>query len=210
VARLRGRKAQAVAEMAIFGSLILLVFGAMLSYLQRGNDQQHVEMEAFRQALKAARTPPSHPDEGASAQYTLIETRKHVDLSGNFRKGSTQTFSASSSVFWAVPVGEPQNVVVYRINDDEIRGGSELALGGGGGTDFADNSVFHEQYEKQETPSAITTTRTSQLQETVTTNIDGVGQVKQGAYLGSDGQYHYSKDHVGTVINRGRKWQTEF
>lgn len=55
---------------------------------------------------------------------TLIENRRHADLSGDYKKGSAQTLSASSNVFWAVPPltegAEVPNLIAYRINQDEI------------------------------------------------------------------------------------------
>ena len=47
-------RGQAVAELAIFGSLILLVFSIILMYGQRLETQQQVKMEAFRKALQKA------------------------------------------------------------------------------------------------------------------------------------------------------------
>ena len=120
-------KGQAVAEMAIFGSLILFVFGILLSYLQRQNDQQYVQMQGFRRALKQACIyidPGSDEGQGAKVQMTLIENRRHADLSGDFRKGSSQALSSSATVFWAIPPleegAEVPNLIAYRINQDEI------------------------------------------------------------------------------------------
>jgi len=122
---LKKKKGQAVTEMAIFGSLIILLFGALLSHMQRSNDQHYSQMEAFRRALEKSCTYLGNDTDGAGAsvQYTVIENRKHADLSGNFRKGTTQTVSGSSNVFWAVPKleegSEAQSLIVYKVNEQE-------------------------------------------------------------------------------------------
>ncbi|MCU0666744.1 MAG: hypothetical protein MUF05_06595 [Candidatus Omnitrophica bacterium] len=115
-------KGQAVIELAIFGGLILFLFGMLISYMQRLNDQQYTKMEAFRRALQKGCTYIGSESEGAGAsvQYTLLQNRRNADFS-SFKKGSPQTVSGSANVFWAVPkVGEqPENTMTYRINEDE-------------------------------------------------------------------------------------------
>lgn len=131
------KKGQTVLELGIFGSIILLVFGVMLSYIQRENDQQYVQMEAFRRALQKAnmgavgleqtfridsiedigqliqdlfKNPFDmlFPGKGAAVQYTVVQNRRYVDTGNDFQKRSPQMLSASSSVYWAVPyVGKP-------------------------------------------------------------------------------------------------------
>lgn len=177
-------KAQAVVELAIFGSLILLVFGVLLSFMQRFNDQQYVQMEAFRRALEKGCTYLGETSEGAGAsvQYTLLTDRRHVDLSGGFRKGSSATLSASSNVFWAVPkVGaQSESLIVYRINEDErARNYRDFVSKEQDDNwsfrteDMITNSDldFTETITKQETPQAITNTKNSTLQETRTITI---------------------------------------
>lgn len=181
-------KAQAMAEMAIFGSLILFIFGTFLSHLQRFNDQQYVDMEAFRRALEKATTYQGQDSEGAGAsvQYSFIENRKHTELQGGFRKGNTQTLSASSNVFWAVPkVGRnAENLIVYRINQDEVSrnfrnfvpkehdrtddGGEERQRYWEfepGDMSTETEVHFDEREEKQEDPQGITNRVTSDLRE---------------------------------------------
>lgn len=130
---IKNKKAQAVAETALFGSIILFIFGVLLSQLQRLNDQQYVQMSAFRRALERANSGLDRgvnstnstilPEDGAGAsvQYSLTENRKYTELQGGYRKGNTQALSASSSVFWAVPkVGEQsESLMVYKVNEDE-------------------------------------------------------------------------------------------
>ena len=192
--RIFNRKGQAVAEMAIFGSLVLLLFGSLLSYGQRYNDQQYVQMEAFRRALKKANDGlgTEGSGAGASARYQLIENRRHADLSGNFRKGSAQSFSSSSNVFWAVPsMGQRAgNLNVYKINEDEkqvnyrdyvpeeqdeTRSFQTEELSTNSDLSFRETVIKDETPPKiinnEEIPAKITNSNVSQLQETIITTI---------------------------------------
>lgn len=238
--RIHNQRGQAAAEMALFGSLLLLIFGSLLAYLQRANDQQYVQMQAFRQALYRGCTYSAGEGAGGSAQYTVIENRRQSDLSGGFRKGSAQTFSGSANVYWAVPEvgGQAEGVNVYKINEDEIEVDYAGLAPEGEGLAFQSEDLvttsstsFNETTTKEETPQGITNTSVSGLQETITTTLpytirqtDAEGNpengavvsegavlsVTQGLYLDSDGQYKYSSQAVGNVVERGKKWETGF
>lgn len=122
---MRNRRGQAVVEMALFGSLIFLIFGTLLSQLQRANDQQYAQMECFRRALQKANNGLGQTSEGAGAsvKFQLRQNRIHADLSPNFKKGASQALSALSNVFWAVPPlrrgAESANLIAFRFNEDE-------------------------------------------------------------------------------------------
>ncbi|MBU1998272.1 MAG: hypothetical protein ABIG46_00715 [Candidatus Omnitrophota bacterium] len=115
---------QAILELSIFGSLIIFILGILLSFMQQMNDQQYTRMEAFRRALYQACTNNlGGTGAGSSVQYVLMQNRRHADSSNNFRKGSPQTFSASSSVSWAVPEisqeGEAARLTVVNVDGEE-------------------------------------------------------------------------------------------
>lgn len=241
---LYNKKGQAVVEMALFGSLIIVIFATVIAYIQRSNDQQYVQMEAFRRGLQKANTYQGAESEGAGAsvQYTMLENRKHVDLSGSFRKGSSQALGASSNVFWAVPkIGsQPENLIVYKVNADEkqVKYSDFVSEDDSKARSFqvedtiSDSSIsFSETDTKLESPQAITNIRVSELQDTITTTIPYTirendddsdsdndvileeGEfwtVTQGLYRDTGGQYKYSEEAVGTVVERGSGWETQF
>ena len=217
--RYANKRGQAIVEMAIFGSLILLLFGVLLSHLQRLNDQQYVQMEAFRRALLKGCTYQGKDTDGAGAsvQLTSLQNRRLIDLSGNFKKGSPATVSGGSSVFWAVPKAgsQPENMIIYRVNDDESPDLSSKQNERVEGINYGSDTVFDETMVKQESPQDIATQRASQLTDTVTTtlvNKDGntVWEVTQGAYKDSSGQIKYSSQAVGAQIDNSRTWRTDF
>ena len=228
---MKNKKGQTVVELAIFGGIILFVFGMLLSYLQRMNNQQYVQMEVFRRALQKACTyqGPDVDGAGASVQLTMIANLRDVDLYDNFRKGSQESTRASASVFWAVPkVGsQPKNLIIYRVNEDES---PDLAAGGDK-TEVDDiqtrtNTTFTETIQKNETPQEITNIRTSRLGDTIITTLvdkDGnpikVGDKEQTftqrLYLDKtgEGQYQYkysTKVAQGYQVERSKTWTTEF
>lgn len=180
------KKGQTLIELAIFGSLILFVFGALLSYMQRLNDQQYIEMGTFRRALEKACTYQGEISEGAGAsvQYTQLENRRNVDLASGFKKGSTSSTGYSSSVFWAVPKleqgSEPESLIIYRVNEDERQRNYRDFVPKEHENDwafriedasFASNVDFSETITKEETPAVITNTKSSRLNETISTTI---------------------------------------
>lgn len=119
------KKGQAVAEMAIFGTLILLIFGVLLSFIQQLNDRQYVQMEAFRRALEKANSyiGPADDGAGASVQYTLAQNRHQMNLSGGYKQGSNVTQTGSANVYWAIPKSakgsSADSLLIFRINEDE-------------------------------------------------------------------------------------------
>jgi hypothetical protein len=171
---------QAVLEMAIFGSLILFIFGVLISQLQRLNDQQYVQMEAFRRALyQACRNNTGGSGAGSSVQYSLIQNRRYADTSNNFRKGATQILSAGASLSWAVPEikkdTEAAHLIIVNVNGDEKifsyrdyiskdndrydKDGNERTTHKVftiGNTNFWSNLYFQETSKKKETPTQIT------------------------------------------------------
>ncbi len=215
--RYANKRGQAIVEMAIFGSFILFLFGILLSNLQRLNDQQYVQMETFRRALLKGCTYQGKQDDGAGAsvQLTSLQNRRQIDLSGNFKKGSPTTLNAGSSVFWAVPKtgSQPDNNIIYRVNDDESPNLPKDARVEG--INSGSDTVFNETMVKQESPQDITTQRASQLTDTITTTLvdkngNTIWGVTQGAYKDSDGQIKYSSQAAGTQIDNSRTWGTGF
>jgi hypothetical protein len=195
------QKGQTVAEFAIFGSILLIVFGVLLSFVQRLCDQQYVEMETFRRALNQACSNAGSV--GASVQYTLLEDRHHADLSGNFFKGSPTTLSSSANVFWAVPNVEATkspSLITFRINDDEItKDYTEYVPDTHDGVDdkgekngevewyfqtedmsTSSDSVFQETSQKKEDPASISNIRKSSLSESRSIRIPYTVRIKQG------------------------------
>ncbi|MFH0763271.1 MAG: hypothetical protein V1925_05230 [Candidatus Omnitrophota bacterium] len=239
-------KGQALIELAVFGSIILIVFGILLSFIQQFNNQQYAAMETFRRALEKANTYQGKTSEGAGAsvQFIMSQNRRQADLSGGFRKGASTSVGSSANIFWAVPkVGNnPESLVVMRINEDQKVAryrdyvsdkDDEKKSFRTEDMETTSESSFNEAVSKQESPTAIATTKSSRAKDTLHTIIpytirkkeaeddydDSNDQIlqegtfwdlTQGLYLDTDGQYKYRSDKVDTEVERVKTWETEF
>jgi hypothetical protein len=88
------QKAQALSEMALFGSIILLCFYYLLTYLQRVDRQQYLLQESFRSALKKASAP-----ENGSVAYNTFSNRRQVSIYSPLI-GERSQLSGSGQVYW--------------------------------------------------------------------------------------------------------------
>ncbi len=199
--RYANKKGQAILELSLFSVIILIVLGSLLGFIQQMNDQQYVQMEAFRRALQKGGGSMStlfQGGAGAAVNMTIVQHRRNIDLNF-FKKGQLSPVSASSSILWSIPeIGgaKPKNLVVYRINEDEpilptVIGDfvSQIDLPTIDLPIFGEHSVtvgvadiktlidpgnptrFSEQTNKQESPSGIINTKTSTLKDTIRTSF---------------------------------------
>ncbi|MCP4652939.1 MAG: hypothetical protein GY858_06095 [Candidatus Omnitrophica bacterium] len=86
-------RAQAIAELAIMGSLIMVAFSMILSYGHRLDRIQNLKMKTFREALRKAYYKNS------TVNVTKRVDSRSVDLF-NFGKGQPSTAQASAAVMW--------------------------------------------------------------------------------------------------------------
>jgi len=112
---MRSKKAQAVLEIGLLGSLILIVFSLLIGYIQRLNDDQYVLMNNFRSALKKAH------DDNSVVSYTTLEDRRHIDTNSPLQ-GKRASLSSSNYIHWAVPAvgSKPNRGFYYKINEEEL------------------------------------------------------------------------------------------
>lgn len=223
------KKGQTVAEMALFGSLILLVFGTLLSYIQSQNDQEYATMEAFRRALHLACTYSSNDGAegaGASAQFTVIDHRRNADVYS--RKTTSQMASGGASVYWAVPEVkedvDPPSRIVYRINGQEhnfnyrdfVPQDTEDADGDEkdeytfepGNIDSTSSLIVVDNLTKQEDTAGITNTRNYNVNETVTVTIPYEVKNEHTEAVTSSGTLLSTSQNLSE--SGGHSWRTDF
>lgn len=187
--KMADKKGQAIVEIAIFGSIILFVFGVLLAYLQQFNDQQYIQMENFRLSLERACNYKITSGAGASVQTVSLQNRHHSDLSSGFKKGGDRSFSASSSVLWSIPAAGTQgkSAMFYKINEDTTEIDYRDFIGKGEEKDYSlrseqlqtdSDTTFSERLEKTEDLQNITTKRNSSLSESITTTVPYTIRVK--------------------------------
>lgn len=118
------KRGQAAAEIAVFGSLIILVVGALLSYTRTIREQQLLEQQVFRQALKDAYEHKFNvtdvkgdvvKDYGATVSYSKTLDKQAELLFEPNRRG----YSASYTTFWS-GAEDPPALNQMRVNQDNV------------------------------------------------------------------------------------------
>jgi hypothetical protein len=109
------RRAQAVTELAIFGSLLIMGFAVLMSYAQTLKEQQIAEMSAFRKAESKAYNANGY------VSYQVMKDKRFVSPGADFGDKQRSTISGSGSVFWANVNDDGGKQYSYiKLNEDEI------------------------------------------------------------------------------------------
>jgi len=190
-------KAQATTELAIFGSLILVCFAILISYGQSLQEQQILQQQTFRKALKKAY------DENAFVSYNVVKNPRTVNLFGKYGEGGRSSVNAGASVSWCL--GESAEKSYYQINEDtvEIPEGSEVW-----DIETEAGTSFKGQETRSEDTGGITSAKSANVGDTITTRlkIKGGSDIVITQGLDSDGKYRQSA--VGTQLAKERTWVT--
>jgi len=200
------KKSQAILEMGLFGSILLMVVVSMLMYSQKLSDQEYITMSTFREAL-------SH---GFGGQITLnkVEHRRHA-AGDFFHKGSRTVLSSSAYVYWGVPtiVDTPKDGGGY--NDDieqvsssnlyDINGKIVNAPGDSSPVkfDYAENNS--QTYSKNEDNSDIVNDYKLDIGDTINVRVGSVSFTQNLTREG--GKYCY-REGAPTSLQRESRWDT--
>lgn len=92
---LRNQKAQAILELAVLGSLIILAFSIAISYSEKGNREQSYMQQTFRSALKEAKRINN------SASWQAMDFRRMPNVANPMELGELKQFSSSNKVLWS-------------------------------------------------------------------------------------------------------------
>ncbi len=88
---------QSLLELAVFGSIMIMLLGVLINYGLRYNYQQQVAQQTYRKALKGAADSPKD-GKPMSVMYVLTRDKHIPDPSQLFGLGSIMPISASASV----------------------------------------------------------------------------------------------------------------
>ena len=181
----RGKKAQALVELAVLGSLVIMVFSYIIIYSENLNRQQAVNMQTFRTAL-------SNAGGGGSASYTNLVHRRMANVLNPYQLGEMNTLSSSASVLWGVAGGSSDIVTV----DGTI--GTPSSSTGSITETTTTNANSTTGFARTQSPGGpVVTTRTMAATDTVSETGYGVTST-----LGAHGKYS------GGGINRSHTWST--
>lgn len=215
-AGIRSTKGQAVTEMAIFGSVIFLCFGVLLSYAHNFTEQQALQQQSFRMALQ-------HYEDNGFISYNIIKHYNMPNLGGAFRQGERGSVSAGNSVSWYI--GESESRSFYQVNEDvepinrhkkdDMDTPDEVW-----NIETASQTVYSANELKQEDTEKIRTTRSSSNKDDVTTRLKIRYQDDDDEYhsgidvvfhqrLNEDGGYSREALDADVEVEKKRSWETQ-
>ena len=188
---LRNRKAQAVLELAILGSLIITAFAILISYSEKYNREQSYMQQTFRAALKKAQNINN------SANWATVDFRRMPNVTNPMEIGALQQFSSSNNVLWSdgkkLAGKETEPKSYFQLNRTSI-----VQIPASAGlynttevisTDYVSNLNSGTDFNKTES-SNITTNKSLSATDTITGSSDvGGTTVSLGSSLGPGGKY---------------------
>jgi uncharacterized protein (UPF0333 family) len=202
---LRNRRGQAILELAILGSIVILAFSYAIKYSERYNREQSYMQQTFRAALKKAKSINN------SASWSAIDFRRMSNVTNPMELGELQQFSSSSNVLWSDGKSDESGDATEAESWFELNRNKQTQLASGGvlyNTTVTSNSSFKSDaagtttFTKKETGGNITTSKQLTASDSITGSADmGGSSVDLGGSLGSGGRY------VGGGVTRYRSMQ---
>ncbi|MDD5130707.1 MAG: hypothetical protein PHS66_06665 [Candidatus Omnitrophica bacterium] len=203
---LNSRKAQAILELAVLGSIVIMAFSIAITRSERANRQQSYMQQAFRAALKAAKTINS------SAQWQTMDFRRMPNVTNPMELGELQQFSGGNNVLWSdgkkdATQAEPEAKGWFQLNHGspiEIPVNSEGLYNTTvtSSTSYSSNAHGTTSFDKKENNGSISTRKSLVATDNMSGSADISGtSVDLGSSLGAHGKY------TGGGINRSRDMQ---
>ncbi len=186
----RARKAQALTELTILGTLIIVAFAFLINYSERLNREQSYLQQTFRAALKEARGA------GISASYTKVAFRRLPNVASPMELGQMQNYSSNASVLWSNGTSEANPVSKYQLNEDAAIGIPYSDEPAAGTVETSTNTFINDTnsivtFTKTEGSGAISTVKTLHAEDQLTANVNiGGTDYSFTHYLGADGKYY--------------------
>ncbi|MBP7087751.1 MAG: hypothetical protein KBB01_00485 [Candidatus Omnitrophica bacterium] len=207
------KRAQGLVEAGLFGVVILIAFGFLVTFIQKMNSEQYTLMENFRRSLKK-----SH-DRNVILSHDSINDSRKADVEVPLR-GEKILRSASGYVHWAVPLitkytkvestdqwrfgatggtldiytdeeNDPERKFIYEINDQ-----GDVVLDPDAdvtGVDREYATAVSESLNLTEDPANISSTRGSAVAEEMTYYIKGATTVEQSRSSGKARSFSVNK-----------------
>ncbi|MBL7081308.1 MAG: hypothetical protein ISS44_01905 [Candidatus Omnitrophica bacterium] len=194
---LKNKSGQATTELAIFGSLILICLAVLISYSQNLQEQQILQQQVFRKALKKAY------NDNAFVSYNIIKNPRTVSPFSRFGEGGRGSTSAGASVSWCLGEGEEKSY--YQVNEDVLEIPSDSKIWD---IETEATTSYQAKETRFEDEVKISSIKKAALTDTITTRL----KVEEGSDivitqgLDSDGRYRQSA--VGRETTEERIWTT--
>ncbi len=204
------QRGQAILELAVFGSFLIMLLGILLNYGLRYEAQQQVMQQAFRKALVSA-VKSMDRDTPISSTQVVVNGKYVPDPSNAFAAGSVMPFSSSASVVRSYKLdqeadndAEKPHVDITIDNQthsylaDDIKNAKQPGRPGGLQPDYTQTTTVNSTMVKNETTSSISTRDNVNFRDTTQRHI--VYKDKNGNII---------TDTVNSTIsqNTAQQWQ---
>lgn len=201
------RKAQAVLELAILGSLIIMAFSILISYSEKYNREQSYMQQTFRAALKKAQ------EINNSASWTTTDFRRMPNVTNPMEIGTLQQFGSGNSVLWSdgkkKGKEETEPEAYFELNRIKV---VKILASEGPGAQEGDITISNSSYTsslnspaqfiKKESGGNISTQKTLKATDNISGSADISGRkVSLDSSLGEGGKY------TGGGLSRGTSMQ---
>ncbi|MFC1646547.1 hypothetical protein ACFL2Y_05170 [Candidatus Omnitrophota bacterium] len=123
--RISSKLGQATTEIAVMGTILLVVFGVLLRYAQMMNAQQEIKMYTHRRALELAK---SRRDHGRHGTVSLTAMREVFPVNIFSSEREPTYVSASSSISMHEKTGYFQDGEIHRTQPEHV-GASYYQIG---------------------------------------------------------------------------------
>jgi len=189
---LKDQKAQAILELAILGSLIIMAFATVISLSENYNRTQSYMQQTFRAALQKAQ------DVNNAVSWATFDFRRLPNVSNPMEIGELGAYSSTNNVIWSDGKKknnqETKDKAYFELNRD---GGTEIFPPAPPWVGITVSNTGHTStltsgtvYIKNERGNNISTQKDLNAQDSVggTADISGV-DVDLGSSLGEGGVY---------------------
>lgn len=191
---LRSRKAQAILELAVLGSLVIMAFAIVISTSENYNRQQSYMQQTFRATLYKAKY------NNDTASVATVDFRRLSNVTNPMEIGSIQEYSSGNSVLWSDGRDPNTKSKQYFIDNrdtagarviaqDEsgiMPGGPPTVSGSGYGTNLKSDNIYHKTESGNITTTKDLTATDSIVDGWATAGNQTVGT---GGVLGTGGLY---------------------
>ena len=205
---LRNRKAQAILELAILGSLLIMAFSIAVTNGEQYNREQAYLQQTFRGSLKMARKAK------APSSYGTTDFRRSSNVSNPMELGALQQFGGSNQILWTAGKKDPATKeaykakAYYRFNRGQVQEfepapapySRPVTLSSSVSTSPENETRFHKTEQNDQASSQ----KWMDATDTVSASVPFAGRnVSTADELGDGGFYGGASDSSGIHRSRG-------
>ena len=199
---LRGERGQAIIELAVLGSLIIMAFSIIISLSESYNRRQSYMQQTFRATLYKA------DDANESGGVSAMDFRRMPNVTSPMEIGAFQSFSSGNNLIWADgkdPAKEAKQYFLHRRSEyQEIPISYTPVAPGSVSTSvssYAANLSSNSHYDKSEHSRTIGTAKTLNASDSAGGTVTvGDQDVVTGGQL-TDGGLYYGGGFSRSTVN---------